>query len=113
MIKLIFEAYNDSGDRVYSDEKGMYYSEVEKLNGTPTLYKNVPFDEFEGTLGERVEEEYETYDENVICGFCECFFEKGCKYVGDLGCVQTFACDDCIEDELKEEAKLAGVPGFY
>ena len=102
MIKLLFEAYNDNGDRVYSDEKGMHYTEVEKWNGADGLYKNVPFNEFGGTLGERVEEAYEVYDENVKCGFCDGFFEEGCVYIGGLGYNQTYACDDCIEDELSE-----------
>ena len=106
MIKLLFEAYNSNGDRVYTDEKGMYYTEVTTDNGATVLYKNVPIDEFESTLGERVEEECEIYDENVICGFCEGFFEEGCAYIGGLGYNQTYACDYCIEDELSDAVRI-------
>ena len=105
MIKLIFKAFKENSNAdfrnpVYSDHQGNYYTEVMADDFTKILHKNVPFNEFEGALGERVEEEYEVYDENVICGFCECFFEKGCKYVGDLGCNQRYACEDCIKNEL-------------
>lgn len=117
MRKFLFEAYDDHGRQVFSDESGMYWKEplgIEVFEGMKfTMYRSVPHDDIEGTLGEPIDGEYEIYDENVICGFCEGFFEEGCEYVGDLGCNQSFACKDCIEDELKEEAERAGVPGFY
>ena len=62
MIKLIFEAFNDSGDSVFSDVQGNYYTEHRADDGATALYKNAPHDEFDGALGERVEEEYEVYD---------------------------------------------------
>ena len=110
MIKLVFEAYNENDCPIYSDEQGAYYTEVAIGDGKTALHKNIPSDEFEGALGELVDGNYEIFDGGAVCDVCESFV--GCKYIGDLGCDYTYACDYCIETELKDEAKLVVMSGY-